>query len=519
MALKRRVFPYAKSDIVILPGDGGVFEIIVQVSDYEKAHGGVRYPFRVGLDSTLPRAVFGRWILLACVAGAFFIMGLYHLALFLYRPTRDKLIYPAFAACCLLPGVRFFIEQDSIAPYFLRGAMNVFIEPVYWTVFSFHCCAIVVFSLMPFEIKLGRKARIALAVMLALPLVLLFLLPAPVCYFVTPFLYYVPFTVELVLIIRSLSLKLVRGRPYLGLYFMSLIFFLVWALFANLILKAQLFVSIVLGNAILMLSQFAMLSQDYTEARKKAHEMTEENLMLDRLTVLKNRFWGDVSHEMKSPLVLISAGIQLAGSLLEKGMDGKKITAVLDSANHEVERALRMIKEALTLTSLQDESARRREIDLGKLYRHTAEVYRPLFELRDNRLNIDVPEDFSSASAPVSGNADKLVQVLVNLLTNANACMENGEITVRMFRSDGAFTVEVCDTGPGIKTEILPRVFERSFREVREEPDEGFGIGLYICRAIVEAHGGAIEIESAPGAGTKVSFSLPAHIETRADGK
>ena len=332
--------PYAKSDIVILPVRGDVgdaalgvpfsTEIIVQVSDYEKAHGGIRYPFRVGRESTLPRAVFGRWIMLSFVAGAFFIMGLYHLALFMYRPTRDYLIYPLFAAGCMLVAIRFIIEQDSIAPYFLRGSLNAHIEPIYWAVFSLHCCAVLIFSLIAFEIKLARRAKIALAAMLGLPMVLLLVLPAPMSYFITPSLYYVPYTVTIIFIAGSLSLERVRGRPYLGLYFVSLVFFFIWAPLANLTLKAQFFVAYILGNTILMLSQFAMLSQDYTEARMKAHELAA-----------KTDFYHRMAHSLLTPLTVVSTSVQVANMVPEKA------PLLLKKAQSEIMKMSEMINDAL----------------------------------------------------------------------------------------------------------------------------------------------------------------------------
>jgi len=120
------------------------------------------------------------------------------------------------------------------------------------------------------------------------------------------------------------------------------------------------------------------------------------------------------------------------------------------------------------------------------------------------------------AHAFATGDPDRLRQVLVNLLDNALQYSPPGaEVTVHTGISPEGAAVSVQDCGPGIAPEDLPRVFERFYRGDRSRQRErgrasGSGLGLAIAKALIEAHGGSITLESRRGEGTKVIFSLPA---------
>ena len=293
--------PYAKSELVILPVNNGVSQILVQASNYDRIYGGIQHPFRVGGASTLPRSVFQRWLTLVGVAGAFFIIGFYHLTLFLHRRnTGGNLIYLVFAAYCILGGVRFFFDFDSIAQYFFRNSLNSHFNFIYAILTALHGAVIVLFALIAIEIKLGSRAKTAFAAMLCIPIVLTLTLPAPLSVSM-PFLMLVPLFITSILAARSLSLDRVRERPYLGLYFISLVYFTLWGAIANSIAQTYFFAPPVLSITFLMLCQFVMLSQDYAEARRKAHELTA-----------KNDFYHRMAHDLLTPLTKVSTNVQTA---------------------------------------------------------------------------------------------------------------------------------------------------------------------------------------------------------------
>jgi signal transduction histidine kinase len=159
-----------------------------------------------------------------------------------------------------------------------------------------------------------------------------------------------------------------------------------------------------------------------------------------------------------------------------------------------------MADNALWLASTQENQERIEPLDIAELLTNSAEIYRAMIEKRGNTLNLKIP--YSPPS--VSGSADQLIQMMANLLTNANTHTEDGKINVELIVDSGEMRVIVTDTGTGISPELLPRIFARGVTG-----SDGAGIGLEICKNIIESHGGTIGIESEPGKGTTVAFTLP----------
>jgi signal transduction histidine kinase len=125
-----------------------------------------------------------------------------------------------------------------------------------------------------------------------------------------------------------------------------------------------------------------------------------------------------------------------------------------------------------------------------------------MLQKRGNKLETDIADGLT-----VFGDTDLLSQVIINLIQNAHTYTENDVVRLTASRKSGTITVTVSDNGAGIPPELLPRVFERG---VTFNPG-GTGFGLFLCKTVVESHGGEIWIESRPGQGTKVYFTLPVY--------
>ncbi|MDR3331458.1 MAG: sensor histidine kinase [Synergistaceae bacterium] len=486
--------PFSKNDILSLPSRNGTAEVIVQASNYYVMNGGIRHAFRIGSERGLPRWAFSRWLALSGVTGAFFLMGLYHLMLYLSgRSSRGELIYLVFAVCCVLGGIRFLFEQDSIAQFFLRGTLNTYINTVYWVLFTFHSCSGVVFTAIALELELSRRMKIFLALLQATPLIMM-ALPAPLNRFGL-FVNAIPLLMIMILAIRSLSIERVRERPYLGLFLAVLLCYVCWGPVTNGRARAFFFATSVFSNMFIMLSQCIMLSLDYVEARKKAYVLEEENRLLDRLAAIKDLFWTNLNHEVRNPLAVISAKAQLIRMLIQRGgADKERISEAADTVKENAALLARMMEDA------EDSPSNVRTLDLGSLFKKAARLYADAAcpEKRRKSLSFDMEKDLP----PVLGNADKLVRAFSDLLENADANMEKGEITVKAARAGHQILAEVAGTGTGTDSEPAGQALEP-------------GGPLYVCRLILTAHGGAIGIERAPAGGTRVFFSLPVEPERR----
>jgi signal transduction histidine kinase len=174
----------------------------------------------------------------------------------------------------------------------------------------------------------------------------------------------------------------------------------------------------------------------------------------------------------------------------------------------EVDRTDRLVDDLLLLARvdaarLELEAERHR---LGKLVANAAESMRPIFDQQGTKLLLD-----TDAPAEVLVDGERIKQVVRNLLDNTLKHASDGQVDVAV-RSDGRWAiVTIRDTGSGIPPEALPHVLDRFYRvdTARSRAAGGTGLGLPIAKAIVEAHGGEIALDSESGRGTTVTFRLP----------
>jgi signal transduction histidine kinase len=147
------------------------------------------------------------------------------------------------------------------------------------------------------------------------------------------------------------------------------------------------------------------------------------------------------------------------------------------------------------------------ELDIGTVLRDAADLYADIAEDKQITLNAAVPDGIT-----VRADRPRLTQALANLLDNAvKYTPPGGRIDVSIARSDAPADVriEVADTGIGIPAGELPQIFDRLFRGDRSRSERGLGLGLSLVRAIVEAHGGRVEVASEPGRGSRFTVHLP----------
>jgi len=210
----------------------------------------------------------------------------------------------------------------------------------------------------------------------------------------------------------------------------------------------------------------------------------------------------DVAHELRTPLTVIQGN-------LEAMMDGVfPLTAdSLSSVYSETLQLGSLIEELRDLTLAEGGRLRMKKesLDLGNLVHSTCEGLRPAFSEQDTRLNVAVEEGIW-----VQADSRRLRQVVANLLSNAlRFSRERETVTVTCHLRGQEAEVSVEDTGPGIRPEDLPYVFERFYKADPSRADEGSGLGLAIAREIIHAHDGRIWVDSAPGRGTRFTFTLP----------
>jgi len=210
-----------------------------------------------------------------------------------------------------------------------------------------------------------------------------------------------------------------------------------------------------------------------------------------------------VTHDLRSPLTVIVANASFISEETTEVVTRDAAEDMLGAAA----RMGRLLADLLDVARIESGTLRieKGEHDIGALLTGVLSSYRPIFASLGIRFTIRPPE------APVCASIDhdRVVQLLSNLLGNAmKFTPQGGHVELRAEARDGEVALVVHDSGPGIDPEALPHVFDR-FWKVKDDGQQGLGLGLYICRSIAEAHGGSMSVESSPGHGTAFRVSLP----------
>jgi heavy metal sensor kinase len=221
------------------------------------------------------------------------------------------------------------------------------------------------------------------------------------------------------------------------------------------------------------------------------------------------RFTADASHELRTPLAIIHSHAELA---LSRPRSSEEYRAALETSLRAARRMRVLVDGLLTLARVDAGSLDivHQEIDLGMLVQESADLLLPLAE--EKRVSLHV----RAGSTEMFGDPGRLNQVITNLLTNAiHYNRPGGEVTVTVTGRVEEVSVEVADTGCGIPEEDHPHIFERFYRVDKARSHElgGCGLGLAICKSIVEAHRGAIGFTSEVGQGTTFVVRLPRKIK------
>jgi signal transduction histidine kinase len=211
-----------------------------------------------------------------------------------------------------------------------------------------------------------------------------------------------------------------------------------------------------------------------------------------------------VSHDLRTPLgsLIGQAQILLRGRA-EDAFAAARAEAILRAAD----RMNSMIEDLLDGARFESGQLRLEleNVDLGPYLAELFSRMRPSLEV--DRVKIDMPE---SGAITVRADPGRLERVLLNLLSNALKYCPEGKVCLEVENRDGWVSITVVDDGPGICPDDLPHLFAKFYRGREGTSRAGLGLGLYGARLIVEAHGGRLDAESAPGTGTRFRVQLPA---------
>ncbi len=243
---------------------------------------------------------------------------------------------------------------------------------------------------------------------------------------------------------------------------------------------------------------------DKTGQNKEADQIKQ----LKRLEKFRREYIGNVSHELKTPVFNIQGYLE---TLLENGTgreDWEK--RFLKKALENTGRMNRIIRDLELIAENESE-----DLQLNLSYFNMAELMHEVFDafqMQAQKQSVRLILDQPSCNKTVYADRKRIEQVLVNLVDNAiKYNIKNGEVKGLCKPSKNRLTIEISDTGIGIKKKHLTRIFERFYRvdKARSRKKGGSGLGLSIVKHILEAHQSTIHVESKPGKGSRFSFELP----------
>lgn len=249
------------------------------------------------------------------------------------------------------------------------------------------------------------------------------------------------------------------------------------------------------------------LARERTERERAAAEIAAlraENQALDDAVQARDAVLSVVAHDLRNPLNVISLAANAVLQRLPSPSARRPIERIVRSAH----RAQRMVSDLLSIGALEKGQF---ALDLKPI--ETSPLLMLALESQQGvaaEASIITGTDVSPNLPPLLGDEERLLEVLDNLIGNAvKFTGAGGTITVGASARGSDVLVWVKDTGAGIDSEQLPHIFDR-FWQAKKRERRGIGLGLSICKAIVEAHGGRIWAESTPGSGTTLFFTIPA---------
>jgi two-component system, OmpR family, phosphate regulon sensor histidine kinase PhoR len=228
---------------------------------------------------------------------------------------------------------------------------------------------------------------------------------------------------------------------------------------------------------------------------------------LKNLERMKKDFVANISHELRTPLTAIKGFVET----LEEEEEIKNVQ-YLEIIKRHTDRLMNIVNDLLLLSELEQTGSALviEDVNLVSLAENILKVFEQGAKEKGIEFKLTAPKDLKTVRA----DPFKLEQMFINLLDNAIKYTEKGEVSISLRQEESKSIIEIQDTGIGIPTSHLPRIFERFYvvDKSRSKKLGGTGLGLSIVKHIVLLHGGTIDVESSLGIGTKFTVVLPTHL-------
>lgn len=268
-------------------------------------------------------------------------------------------------------------------------------------------------------------------------------------------------------------------------------------------LRAYAMILLAFSNALVLTIQFSRTKQRLSAAQRRELEIAEENAMLEKMNSLKSDFMRNIAHEMKTPLTVMSGYAQLTSRQLQRNAVNEETGANLETIAREAGRLSDMVTRLLDVTYHGVGANGVTSFQPSELLEDAAAVCRPVLLKNGNQLRLDC-----RSQQTMVADKESLLQVLINLAINSGKHTRNGWVLFRVEDCPEGVAFTVADNGSGIRPSDLPHIFQRGYGT-----DGGNGLGLTICRDIVESMGGIITVVKTDETGTDIRCTIPVRKE------
>lgn len=482
-------------------------EIILHVSNFTEARGGIWEGMQIGTYEQLERADRIQLVKDAFLLGCLFVILFYYLSIFLLRRDSKESLY--FSIGCVLLIIKLMVSDSyfifKLFPNFnYRLSVFLFFISIYWGVFMF---LVFIKSLYPGE---GSQKAVKIYFTIAL-IFTLFTMVVPIHIYtaITPafdIINLAALTYILVILSRAAYKGLFGARIIIwGASLMVLMVVHDILKFSNLIISPFNALTAV-GGVILVIVLSIVLAARLAEEHKQLKVFT---VKLESMNKLKDEFLTNTSHELRTP---VNAMIAIAESIAkdEKAVVGKKEKNDLLHVISSGRRLVSLINDILDYSRLKhgDLVLVKKVFHMDKLVQGVVREFSFVSEGK----NIDITFERQEKLSPVYADKYRITQVLYNIIGNAVKFTNNGgKITVSAFSDRDTVYVSVVDTGIGIPEDKISAIFE-TFQQADASITRnygGMGLGLSICREIIDAHEREIQVRSRPGEGSEFLFGVP----------
>ncbi|MFK8007108.1 MAG: two-component regulator propeller domain-containing protein [Saprospiraceae bacterium] len=262
-----------------------------------------------------------------------------------------------------------------------------------------------------------------------------------------------------------------------------------------------------LAYSTLFLGGLFLINRSLIQRDRLKNELKVEHLQMERmqgLNKIRSQFFANISHEFKTPLTLIISPLKAMQKKLEKIENKNQVNVMLRNA----ERLLRLINQILDLSKLESgiTELKTTQYDIVEFAKNMADNFHPFSKEQFITFELDLPKE----PIPLYFEKDKMEKILINLISNAfKYTPTHGKIKLTITSEEKQVLISIKDTGIGISSDQIDRIFNRYYQAKNNNETTGTGIGLSLTKQLVELHGGIIEVTSFQNQGTQFNVTFP----------